>query len=187
MVASIGGDIPEKHSLTQVDPVENPDAYNVEIQKLAKAPQAYDRGLERFVGEFDPLTPMTATMAIEKGCHGDYGVAIFLQQEKRRCLHLGTILCAQSDEDAFWFTMMMWALFQPRSATPRSEPGQLYYPASATHIVTKYWHYLDNPLRHPDCNESEFTKNAMKYYAEALSHMDLSSYEPAVDSEAPEK
>jgi hypothetical protein len=126
-------------------------------------------------------------MAIEKGCHGDYGVAIFFQQAKRRCLHLGTILCAQSDDDAFWFTMMMWALFQPRAAIPRSEPGQLYYPAFATHIVTKYWDYFDNPLRHPDCNESEFTKNAMMFYSEALSHMDLSSYEPAVDSEAPEK
>jgi hypothetical protein len=83
--------------------------------------------------------------------------------------------------------MMMWALFQPRSATPRLEPGRLYYPASATHIVTKYWNYLDNPLRHPDCNEWEFTKNAMSYDAEALCHMNLSSYEPAVDVEAPEK
>jgi hypothetical protein len=114
---------PEKHRLIQVDPIDDPDAYNVEIQNLAKASQAYDRGLERFVGKFDPSTPMTATMAIEKGCHGDYGVAIFFQQEKRRCLHLGTILCAQSDEEAFWFTMMMWALFQPQSATPRMEPG----------------------------------------------------------------
>jgi hypothetical protein len=67
------------------------------------------------------------------------------------------------------------------------EPGQLYYPASATHIVTKHWDYVDNPLQHPDCNESEFTKNTMGYYAEALSHMNLSSFEPAVDSEAPEK
>jgi hypothetical protein len=173
--------------LVQTDPIENPDAYNVEIQNQAKATQAYDRGLERFVGKFDPSVPMTATMAIEKGCHGDYGVAIFFQQAKRRCLHLGTILCAQSDEEAFCFTMMMWALFQPRSATPRKEPGQLYYPALATHVVTKYWDCLDNPLRHPDCNESEFTKNAMGYYAEALSHMGLKSYEPKVDAEAPEK
>jgi hypothetical protein len=164
-----------------------PDAYNVEIQNLAKASQAYDRGLERFVGKFDSSVQMTATMAIEKGCHSDYGVAIFFQQKKRRCLHLGTILCAQSDKEAFWFTMMMWVLFQPRSATPRMEPGQLYCPASATQIVTKYWDYLDNPLRHPDCNESEFTKNAMGYYAEALSHMNLSSFEPAVDFEAPDK
>jgi hypothetical protein len=111
MVASIGGPIPEKHSLVQVDPIDDPDAYNVEIQNLAKDSQAYDRGLERFVGKFDPFLPMTATMAIEKGCHNDYGVAIFFQQEKRRCLHLGTILCAQSDEEAFWFTMMMWGCF----------------------------------------------------------------------------
>jgi hypothetical protein len=41
------------------------------------------------VGKFNPLIPMSATMAIEKGCHGDYGVAIFFQQEKRRSLHLG--------------------------------------------------------------------------------------------------
>jgi hypothetical protein len=71
------GSIPEKHRLVQVDPIDDPDAYNVEIQNLAKASQAYDRGLERFVGKFDPSIPMTATMAIEKGCHGDYGVAIF--------------------------------------------------------------------------------------------------------------
>jgi hypothetical protein len=44
------------------------DAYNVEIQNLAKASQAYDRGLERFVGKFDSSVPMTATMAIGKGC-----------------------------------------------------------------------------------------------------------------------
>jgi hypothetical protein len=76
--------------------------------------------------------------------------------------------------------------FQLRFHGSGNEQG-LYYPASATHIVTRYWDYLDNPLLHPDCNESEFTKNAMGYYAGALSHMDLSSFEPAVDSEAPDK
>jgi hypothetical protein len=64
MVASIGGRIPEKHRLVQVDPIDDPDAYNVEIQNLAKASQAYDRGLERFIGKFDSSTTMTATMAI---------------------------------------------------------------------------------------------------------------------------
>jgi hypothetical protein len=35
MIASIGGEIPEKHRLVQVDSVDDPDAYNVEIQKQA--------------------------------------------------------------------------------------------------------------------------------------------------------
>jgi hypothetical protein len=83
--------------------------------------------------------------------------------------------------------MMMWAKFQPSSATPRSEPGQLYYPAAATHIIDKYWDYLNDPVTHPDCNESEFTKTAMSHFAAALSPMDLSNFEPMVDSEAPDK
>jgi hypothetical protein len=82
---------------------------------------------------------------------------------------------------------MMWAKFQPRSATPRTEPGQLYYPFAATHIIEKYWDYLNDPCQHPDCNESEFTRAAMSHFAAALSSMNLGSFEPAVDAEASDK
>jgi hypothetical protein len=58
---------------------------------------------------------------------------------------------------------------------------------AATHIVQKYWDYLNDPASHKDCNESQFTKAAMTHFAAALSVMDLSSFEPEVDAEAPDK
>jgi hypothetical protein len=161
-------------------------AWNKEIFEMSLKTQPYDKGLERFVGKYEPSLPILAVIAIEKGCHNDYGTAIFFQQDKRRCLILET-LYGLSDEEVFWYTMMSWSKFQPRFATPRSEPGKLYYPAAASHIVEKYWNYLDNPVSHPDCNESEFTKAAMTHLAAALSEMDLSSFEPSVDAEAMEK
>jgi hypothetical protein len=141
----------------------------------------------RFVAKFDASLPVSAVMAIEKGCRADYGLSVFFQQEKRRCLIVDTIIGACSDEDAFWYTMLLWASFQPRFASPRSEPGQLYYPAAATHVIEKYWDYLNDSLTHPDSNESEFTRKSMHYYANALRSMDLCSFEPLVDSEAPDK
>jgi hypothetical protein len=82
---------------------------------------------------------------------------------------------------------MLWAKFQPRSATPQTEPGQLYYPSVATHIVEKYWAYLNDLLSHPDCKETQFTKGAMAQYAAALSPMNLASFEPLVDADASDK
>jgi hypothetical protein len=124
-------------------------------------------------------------MAIEKGVHDEYGLATFFQQEKRRCLLLETL--TGNGAEAFWYTMMMWDKFQPRSATPRTEPWQLYYPSAATHIIERYWDYLNDPCQHPDCSESAFTKAAMTHFAAALSFMDLSSFEPAVDAGAKDR
>jgi hypothetical protein len=46
---------------------------------------------------------------------------------------------------------------------------------------------LGDPVKHPDCNETEFTKDAMVQFASARSSMDLSSFMPLVDAEAPDK
>jgi hypothetical protein len=80
-----------------------------------------------------------------------------------------------------------WAKFQPRLAKPRREPGQLYYPAAYTHVFQKYWDHLNIPSSHPNCHESEFTKDAMNEFATALSEMSLDSFEPLVDVEADDK
>jgi hypothetical protein len=66
-------------------------------------------------------------------------------------------------------------------------PGDLFYPAEYTHVLQKYWDYLNAPLNHPDCSETNFTKAAMFEMATALSRMDLSSFEPQVDAEASDK
>jgi hypothetical protein len=47
-----------------------------------------------------------------------------------------------------------------------------------------------NPLSHPDCDESEFAKDSMVEFAQALSttpNFSIDSFEPAVDSEADDK
>jgi hypothetical protein len=144
--------------------------------------QNYDKGMDRFVGKFDPRIPISATIAIEPGCHFDHETAIHFQQDKHRCLLLD-MLYGLTD-DVF---QKYWDKFQPRLAMPRSEPGKLYFPAQYTHVFQKYSDYLNNPLAHPDCCESDFTKAAMYKFASALSQMDLSSFIPEVDVEAPEK
>jgi hypothetical protein len=119
---------------------------------------------------------MTAPVAIEPGCHFDHGTAIHFEQDKRRCVLTDTLygLC---DDEALSYTIQAWAKLQPRLAKSRREPGQLYFPAACTHVFQKYWDYLNDPVQHPDCCETEFTKDAIHEMASALS----------IDSEAPDK
>jgi hypothetical protein len=54
-------------------------------------------------------------------------------------------------------------------------------------VFQKYWQHLDDPLSHPDCNETEFIKDAMREMSNALSGMDLSNFEIFADVEASQK
>jgi hypothetical protein len=140
MVASMAnGEIPAKHRFSRNPQVlvRNPKKFNQEIFDAGVATQPYDKGLERFVGKFDPSQPISAVIAIEPGCHHDHGSAIYFQQNKRHYLVLET-LYGLSDDEALWYTLHSWAKFQPRLATPRSEPGQLYYPAAHCHVFEEY-------------------------------------------------
>jgi hypothetical protein len=84
--------------------------------------------------------------------------------------------------------MQAWANFQPRSAKPRIDPGQLYYPVEFTHVVEKYWDVLNDPISHPESHkESDHIKSSMSELASALSSTFLESWEPQVDAEASEK
>jgi hypothetical protein len=188
LVAAInGGSIPLKHRVTRDQgPVVNPSEWNIKTREAALFTQDYDKGFDRFVGKFDPRDPLSSVITIEKGVHFDHGAAIYFTQGKRRCLLLDT-LYGLSDDEALWYTLQSWAKFQPRLMKPRTSRGQLYYPAEHTHVFEKYWDYLHDPLTHPDCSESEFTKASMSEFAAALSQMDLSLFEPSVDSEAREK
>jgi hypothetical protein len=60
-------------------------------------------------------------------------------------------------------------------------------PAAYTHVFQKYWDVLNNPLSHPNCNESEFIQDSMNEFAQALAGMNLSNFEPKVDAEADDK
>jgi hypothetical protein len=188
LVASInGGEIPAKHRVIPNPEVSvNPPEFNKKIFDAGLRTQPYDKGFDRFVGKFDPEAPLSAVIAIEKGAHFDHGAALYFTQEKRRCLLLDT-LYGLTDDEALWYTLQSWAKFQPRLLKPRREPGTLYYPAEYTHVFQKYWEYLNVPLSHPDCSESDFTKAAMHEFASSLSTMDLRSFEPKVDVEASDK
>jgi hypothetical protein len=183
-----GGEIPAKHRVIRNPDVSvaNSSVWNKEIFDAGLRTQTYDKGMDRFVRKFDPSQPVSAVIAIEPGCHFDHGTAIYFQQDKRRCLLLDT-LYGLSDDEAFWYTPQSWAKLQPRLVLPRSEPGKLYFPAPYIHVIQKYWNYLDNPLRHPDCCESDFTKAAMSEFASALSQMDLSHFIPEAYAEASDK
>jgi hypothetical protein len=189
LVASLnGGEIPAKHRVIRNPDVvvANPLVWNKKIFDAGLATQPYDKGLDRFTAKFDPRQPMSAVIAIEPGCHFDHGTAICVSQEKRRCVLTNT-LYGLTDHEALGYTLQSWAKFQPRLAKPRSTPGQLYYPAAYTHVFQKYLDYLNDPLSHPDCSESHHTENSMYEFATALSSMNLSDFEPALDAEADDK
>jgi hypothetical protein len=148
--------------------------------------RSYGAGLGKFSAKFKPSQPYSATVAIEKGDHGNHGTAIFFEQGVYRCLVAKTLF-GLTDDEALWFTMSTWAKFQPRRAKPRQDPGLLFYPAQYSHVFEKYWDCLHDPLQHPDCNESDHTRSYTQEMASALASMTLESWEPQVDAEANEK
>jgi hypothetical protein len=83
--------------------------------------------------------------------------------------------------------MKDWEQFQPRLSRPRVDPGQLYFSDEYTHMIEKYWDYLDDPTEHPEAKEDAHYFSAMQQYAAAVAPMDLSDLEPQPDSMAPEK
>jgi hypothetical protein len=190
MIASIdGGSIPNKHRVSrdQEIVVENPAAWNKVIFDSGQFIKPYDKGFDRLVTKFKLGRPVSAIIAIEKGCRHDHGTSILFQQDTQRCLLTDT-LYGLSDDEALWFTLQSWAKFQPRKLRPRSDPGQLYLPSAASHIFEKYWSHLNEPLSHPgSAQESEHVKDSMYEVAKGLSDMDLSQFTPLPDVESDEK
>jgi hypothetical protein len=94
MVGSLGNDslsgiIPSYHRLqTPPGVISLTSAYNQRIRESGLRTQNYDKGLDRFVGKFDPGVEMFATMAVYEGHYCDHGWAVNITQEKRRCCRL---------------------------------------------------------------------------------------------------
>jgi hypothetical protein len=88
--------------------------WNKEIFYAGLRTQNCDKGLDRFIGKFDPSVPISAVIVIEPGCHFDHGTAIYFRQGKRRCLLLDTPYGLTDDED-LWYTLLSWAKFQPQA------------------------------------------------------------------------
>jgi hypothetical protein len=111
-------------------------------------------------------------------------MAVYVTQSTRRCLLLDTTY-GLSDNEALWYTLLSWAKFQPRLKGPRTEPGQLFYPAEYSHVFEKYWQYLDKPETHPELSQaSPFTQECMTQYSVSLGQLNCDSFEPLVHAEA---
>jgi hypothetical protein len=142
--------------------------------------EPYRIGVGMFCAQFKPDRPYSATIAIEKGVHGDHGTAIFFEQANRRCLITRRILKC-SDEDTFWIVMRDWAQFEPRMAKPRVSSGQIFYPSEYSHMFLTHWDFIQAP------SQEDATSVPMGKYASAAARLDFSDYTPLVDVEAPEK
>jgi hypothetical protein len=159
-------------------------AWNQRVADAGRRTQKYDKGVDRFVRKFDPEQEMVATISIAKGVHQDHGLAVYATQQKRRCLLLGTIY-GRTDEDALWCALMWWDSLQLRKKRTRQMPGQLFYPVEHSHVLEKYWDYLENLEYHPEFSqESEFTQGCMKHCSSALSKLNLADCTPRVSAEA---
>jgi hypothetical protein len=124
-------EIPARHRVIRDESVRiHVKTRNQRIFDAGLKTQNYDKGFERFVRKFNPETELEATVAIIQEIHHEHGTAILLSPEKPRCLLLDTTYGLE-EEEAFWYTLMSWAEFQPRKKSPRQEPGKLYYPPGA--------------------------------------------------------
>jgi hypothetical protein len=178
-----GGEIPKQCFLKRKQhlTLEMATGYNRDtfLHGLAAAP--YRTGLGKFAAHFKPDEPYSATIAVEKGVHGEHGVGIFFEQSTRRCLLTQRIIEKdEDDEKVFWAVMRMWANFDPRLSRPRTDAGQLYYPAVYSHMFESHWDFIHAPTQKAALNDE------MGLYASAAARM-VFTKDALVDAEAPEK
>jgi hypothetical protein len=186
LVASLfGGPIDPKFlaQLREHKTIEEATVFNRETFMQGLAAQPYRIGTGKFVAQFKPDKPYSATIAIEKGVHNEYGTAIFFEQSTRRCLVTRRIILGENEteENAFWQVMKDWAQFEPRLARPRVASGQLFYPSAWSHMFEAYWDFIQAP------SQEEATSVPMARYASAAAQLDFSDCTPLPDVEAREK
>jgi hypothetical protein len=101
LVAALnGGEIPLQHKIIRDESLAiQAIVWDQRIFDAGLKVQNYDKGFERFVRKFDPDVRMEAVMSIVKDSHHDHGTAVFVTQEKRRCLLLDAVY-GRSDEQA---------------------------------------------------------------------------------------
>jgi hypothetical protein len=183
LISSIfGGKIDRKYQavLEQHMTLEKATAWNQETFLHGLASDPYRIGTGKFAAQFKPDQPYSATIAIEKGVHGEHGTAILFEQATRRCLITRRIF-GDSEEDIFWLVMKDWAQFESRAARPRVGAGQIFYSTAYSHLFETYWEFIQAP------SQEEATSESMSKYASAASGLDFSGAIPLPDVEAPEK
>jgi hypothetical protein len=96
---------------------------------------------------------------------------VYITPEKLRCCLLDTAF-GLTDEEALWTALSSWAIFQPRRAMPRQDPGSLFYTKAFFHAFERYWDYLACLDQHPDFkSEVKHTQYCMMFFSQGLSAM----------------
>jgi hypothetical protein len=190
LVGAFGdGVIPWQYRL---DPVqasfEDMVSLNGAILEAALRTQNYDKGLEKFVRKFDTEAEMEAVVAIEPGKQGDCGWAVLLKQGPRRCLLLDTT-DGLTEEETLWVALSAWSNFHPRSSRPRQEPGELYYPDGASHLLEESWQFFNDLSQMPSfSSKSQICQVAMLSFSQGLNRYPCSdAWIPHPAAEAPGK
>jgi hypothetical protein len=94
---------------------EHVGAHNQQIRESALETQNVCEGFAHYVPHFKPTEPVTAAIQVEQGIQGEYGWAVYFEQERHR-----RVLAAvdsgrpaeEALEDAIWKACAEWASFQ---------------------------------------------------------------------------
>jgi hypothetical protein len=125
-------------------------------------------------------------VAISLGCREDHGWAVYFTQGPRRRSLLDTV-DGLSDDETLRTALAAWATFQPRKGSKHRNPGQLFYPAEASHVLEKYWNHLQKFNRHPDfASESQICQERMVQFPKAVTRMRHKDWTPKSVAEAEE-
>jgi hypothetical protein len=90
-----------------------------------------------------------------------------------------------TDDEALWTAMGAWETLQPRKASQREDPGQLFCPIEASRVFERYWHHLPCLDHHPDfASEPPYFQQQTTKFSHALAEMNLDSFIPRLAAEA---
>jgi hypothetical protein len=95
-----------------------------------------DRGFTHHLKYFRNDLGVTASIRIESGRHGEYGLDVHSEQGHHRCVLAGTVL--GTDDGAMWTACAEWASFEPVLGQPKIHVEKLWTPDEFAHIFEEF-------------------------------------------------
>jgi hypothetical protein len=98
---------------------ENPPVardFNEGIRESGEIVANVDEWLVHYIQQSRNDFPVTATIRVEKGHHGEYGWGVYVEQGRHRCILAGTLVNRPEEEaweDTLWTACAEWASFEP--------------------------------------------------------------------------
>jgi hypothetical protein len=140
--------------------------FNEGIRDNAEIVASVDKRFVHFIERFRNEMPVTASIRIEKGHHGEYGRGVYFEQGGYRCILAGTVAGRSEEEawkDTLWTASAEWASFEPVLGKDKVHVEKLWTPYDFTHI------FEGGMYDQEYLGASEFRKRQMKRYAAGIS------------------